>query len=506
MTYRKPAKPRYGLSKSRVTSFEQCSKKLWLSVHHPEFGERDDGAEAGFATGNRVGDLACALHPEGIMVEADPNLAAALETITKLIAESHPGPIFEATFQYEGVLVRVDVLERADTSTWRAAEVKSSTKVKDYHRGDLATQIWVMRGAGIELSSAAIRHIDTSFELSREGDYTGLFADTDLLLEVEEISNSRPAVVAAARDVLAGEEPDCEMGDHCSSPFDCEFAAYCARDLPPGPAWPVTILPYGGGKKWVREGIDDLLKLSESNLSEKHARVLAATRDDVPFHDEAGARKAISQWGWPRAWLDFETVSPAIPRSLGTRPYQQVPLQFSLHLEQEDGTITHHEFLSCDGCDPRRPCSEALVEMVPENATIIGYNASFEKRVLRDLAGWFDDLSERLLTMAEHTVDLLPVARNTWYHRDQRGSWSIKAVLPTITSELDYASLEVKDGVNAQEAWYEAADPSCDPSRREALEEALKAYCERDTWAMVAVARGLTGEASKQKQGMREVK
>ena len=113
--------------------------------------------------------------------------------------------------------------------------------------------------------------------------------------------------------------------------------------------------------------------------------------------------------------------------------------------------------------------------------------------MLRDLAASFPDLSSRLEAMAEATVDLLPVARNHWYHRDQRGSWSIKAVLPTIAAELDYGALEVKDGGDAQAAWFEAADPACDPLRREALEEALKAYCARDTWAMVAVARALAG-------------
>lgn len=149
-------------------------------------------------------------------------------------------------------------------------------------------------------------------------------------------------------------------------------------------------------------------------------------------------------WEWPRAWLDFETIAAALPRWTGTRPYQQIPFQFSLHLEVSDGTITHHEFLSCDGSDPRRACAEALVTMIPVGACVIAYNASFEKRVLRDLAGWSHDLAKSLLALEEAGVDLLPLARAHWYHRDQRGSWSIKAVLPTIAPELDYASLEVR--------------------------------------------------------------
>lgn len=482
---------RHGLSKSRITSFEQCPKKLWLSVHSPDLAQYDDGAEMRFAGGNEVGDIACAMHPQGVMVEAEPDLTAALAITARLLAEGHPGPIFEATFQHDGVLVRVDVLERADGSAWRAAEVKSSTGVKDYHRGDLATQVWVMREAGLELEGAAIRHVDKTFELTREGHYEGLLSDAELMDDLEDTIRSRAALVAEARAVLAEDEPAIEMGDQCTSPFECEFSKYCGRDIPAGPEWPVTVLPRGGGKKWLQKGIKDLLELSEDDLSSKNAQILAATRDGLPFHDVEGACREMAEWGWPRAWLDFETIAPAVPRWIGTRPYQQIPFQFSLHLEQEDGTITHHGFLSCDGSDPRRACAEALVNMVPGDATVVAYYAPFERRVLRDLAAWEPDMAELLLAMAEATVDLLPVTRNNWYHRDQRGSWSIKAVLPTIAPDLDYSTLEVKDGSNAQMAWLEAAEETCSELRREALADALKAYCERDTWAMVMVARRL---------------
>ena len=493
MTEHRPR--RFGLSKSKITAFEQCPKRLWLQTHRPDLAEVDEGAELRFAAGNAVGEIACALHPGGVMVEAEPDLAAALAQTEALIARGHPGPIFEATFQHQGVLVRVDVLERLDEGGWAAAEVKSSTKVKDYHRGDVATQAWVMREAGLDLRRAGLRHVDTSFMLTREGDYDGLFADAELLGELEETIAARPALVAEARAVLAGPEPERTMGDHCSSPFDCEFAGYCGRDLPPGPEWPVTVLPRGGGKKWLEKGIEDLLDLAEGDLNPIGARVLAATRDARPFHDAEGARRAMSHWGWPRAWLDFETIATAIPRWIGTGPYQQVPFQFSLHLERRGGRMTHHEFLSCDGGDPRRACAEALVEAIPEGATIIAYYAPFERRVLRELARDVPEHAERLEAMADATVDLLPVTRDHWYHRDQRGSWSIKAVLPTVAAELDYGALEVKDGGDAQSAWLEAADPACDPLRREALEEALKAYCERDTWAMVALARALVKSA-----------
>lgn len=483
-----PETRRFGLSKSKLTTFEQCPRRLWQQTHAPERAEVDEDQAARMAMGHTVGDIACGLCPGGVMVDAEEGLGVAVATTHRLIEDGHPGPIFEATFEHDGVLVRVDILSRDGLGGWYLAEVKSSTRVKAYYLGDLATQVWVLQNAGIVLSGAAIRHIDTSFVLEREGDYTGLFYDDDRLADIASLIASRGNVVAAARAMLAGDEPDITPGEQCSDPFECEFYGWCTRDMPAGPEWTVDILPRGGGKRWRAEGIVDLLALDEAALSPLHARVLTATRDEVPFHDVDGARKTISQWGWPRAWLDFETINPAIPRWVGTRPYQQVPFQFSLHLEQSDGTITHHEFLDTSGADPRRPCAEALAALIPEDATIIAYFVGFERRVLRELASQFPDLSERLTAMADKAEDLLPVARACWYHRDQRGSWSIKAVLPTIAA-LDYDALEVKHGGMAQEAWIEAVDPSTDLVRKWALEEGLRAYCQQDTWAMILLAR-----------------
>lgn len=489
MATTKPRRP--GLSKSRITALEQCPRKLWLSVHRPDLAEMDEGSEARFAAGHEVGAIACKLHPEGVMVEADDGLGAALAQTRALIDAGHPGPIFEATFEHDGVLVRVDVLAR-DRQGWRVAEVKSSTAPKAYHHGDLATQIWVLRGAGITVTRAAIRHVNREFVLEREGDHVGLFTDAELLSAIEETVAGRGAVAEAARQTLAGIEPEIAPGDHCSSPFDCEFSAWCGGDLPVGPEWPVSILPYGGGKKWAAKGIEDLLSLDENALPPLQAKIVTATRTGIPFHDAAHAVTAMQGWGFPRTWLDFETIQFAVPRWLGTRPYEQIPFQYSAHIEAADGSLQHQAFLVLDGSDPRRACAESLVANVPADGAIIAYNAGFERSVLKGLASQFEDLAAPLLAMAERTVDLLPVARQSWYHRDQRGSWSIKAVLPTL-SNLAYDSLAVADGMMAQAAWHEASSSDCAPARRTELGNALHEYCAQDTWAMIAVARALVG-------------
>lgn len=488
---------RFGLSKSKITAFEQCARKLWLSKHRPDLALLDDDAEARFATGHEVGELACRLLPSGVMVEADPDLAAAVTRTRELLASGWSEPIFEATFEHDGVLVRVDVLEKAEDG-WAVAEVKSAAGVKDYHLGDLATQIWVMKQAGVSVSSACIRHIDSAFRLKAEGDYRGLFKDADRFEMLADRIADRAKIVASARAVLASPEPEIGTGDHCSSPFQCEFAQHCSRNDAPQPGWPIGLLPRTGrivAAQWAEEGIFDLREVPVGALkSAVHERVRDATFNDTVYHDRDGAIAATVGWGWPRAYLDFETIGPAIPKWIGCKPFQQVPFQFSCHIECALGEVTHHGFLSIDGGDPRRACAEALVAALSGDrcGSVIAYNASFERRCVLELADAFPDLTSELKAIAAKIVDLLPVTRDHYYHRDQRGSWSIKAVLPTVAPELAYDDLTVKDGGAAQVAWSESAHPDTTDARRAELKEGLEIYCARDTEAMIVLLKRLT--------------
>ena len=481
---------KYGLSKSRLTLFEQCHRRLWLSVHRPDVSVVTAGVRAGFADGHRVGELACRLLLNGILIDEQTGLSAALDQTAQLLTSGWDHPIFEATFARDGVLVRVDLMIPADHG-WHVAEVKNTTGVKDYHRGDLATQLWVMRGTGVRVTSASIRHIDRAFVLTREGNYAGLFADTFLGPELEPIIAGRGAVVDAARAVLAGDEPIREMGAHCDVPFACSFKAWCGRDLKPAPSWPVSLLPDMLGKKTAarlqEQGIADLMQApAEAMPSVKLARVHAATLSGVPYHDAAAIIADTKGWSYPRIFLDFETIQFAIPRWIGTRPFDQVPFQYSAHIQQIDGSVEHHAFLSIDGDDPRRRCAEQLVTL-PTAGSVIAWNAGFERSVLLSLAALFPDLAAALGSLASRLVDLLPVTRRHYYHRDMRGSWSLKAVLPTL-GVPGYDDLgDVRSGTDAQVGYLEAIEPATSDDRRQSLRLALLAYCERDTEAMLVV-------------------
>jgi CRISPR/Cas system-associated exonuclease Cas4 (RecB family) len=485
----------FGLSKSRIAAFEQCPKRLWLQVHRPELADVDPSKALSFSAGHEVGEVACALVPGGVMIEAEPDLTAAAERTAQLIATGERQPLFEATFVHDGVLVRLDIMEPREDGSWHVAEVKSATSRKQCYIADLATQLWVLRENGVAVGSAAIRHIHNQFELEHEGYFEGLFVDAPSLDDTHDLVKSRAETVSAARTVLAGDEPSMDMGDHCQSPYSCEFSGYCAQSVVE-PAWPISLLPHSGRKlanHWAQSGVHDLTDLPLGSLANSlHARIHEATSSGIPFHDAEGARRATANWSWTRSYLDFETIAFAVPRWIGTRPWQQVPFQFSLHVEDEAGGLVHKEFLCLGPVDPRRLCAEALLEAVPTDGAIIAYNASFERTCIKQLAALFPDLRHALEALANRIVDLLPVTRNHWYHREQRGSWSIKAVLPTITEESGYKALSVADGSAAQVAYLEASRPDCDPERKEQIARDLRAYCLLDTRAMVALLQHLT--------------
>lgn len=477
-----------GLSKSKISAFEQCPKRLWLQSHQPEFAPSDPSREARFAIGDEVGEKACELAGPGQMIEANPSLAAALDETANLLASGYKAAIFEGTFAHQGVLIRADIMAQNAVGGWDVAEVKSSTKVKDYHKGDLATQIWVMQHAGVAIGKASIRHINNQFKLGADRDYRDLFFDADLSQEIGPIIAGRDLIVEQARATLSGEEPTIETGPQCTSPFECEFRLYCTKKEGRNSEWPISELPNTGravAEKWKAQNKFDLSDLSVGDLDNPlHERIRQTVASQTIYHDAVAVRSEVAEWKYPRTYLDFETIAFAIPRWVGTNPYQQTPFQFSAIVETSPGEVLDPiDFIDLSGEDPRRACAAALSKL-PREGSVIAWNKSFEARCLKDLALHSPVVADPLFNLAERLVDPLPIARRHYYHPKQRGSWSIKKVLPAIAPELGYEDLDISDGGQAQAGYQAAVSSQCSPARKRLIEENLVEYCRLDTVGM----------------------
>ncbi len=506
-----------GLSKSRILAHRQCPKRLWLQIYKPELIVTDDATEARFAAGTHVGEVARGLHPDGLLIDHDDLKQCLADTAQALAAT--PRPIFEATLQFDGVLIRADLL-LPEEDGYRLVEVKSSASVKAYHYDDAAVQAWVTRQAGIPLTRVEIAHIDTSFVYPGVGDYRGLLKHADITDPVSILESQVGAWAAAARTTLSGAEPVIESGEQCHTPFECPFLAHCqpvaenvagcAFGYASGYAsgyFPPEILPYGKqlAAALRAEGFNDLRDVPADRLQKaKHQRIWRATVSQQAEIDSAAGQQ-LAALPYPRFYLDFETIHFAVPIWAGTRPYRQIPFQWSCHIESAPDVIAHHAFLAEDQNDPRRDFAESLLKVLDKSflptthsatfsdaGPIFVYNQGFENARIKELATAFPDLAPALHAAIARVVDLLPLTRDHYYHPDMRGSWSIKAVLPTIAPELAYDQLSVADGGMAQEAFLETMQPQTTPERRTQLRQSLLDYCARDTWAMVRLTQFFT--------------
>ena len=481
---------RHYLSKSKIMLGRQCEKRLWLEVHRPELIEYGPDTEQRFAVGNEVNDIARAQYPDGVLVTYDHGAMAAVEDTQRLLNEQPDTPIFEATFEAQGVLVRVDILKPCREG-YELIEVKSSASVKGHHYEDSAVQTWVLECAGIPVKAIYLCHIDKQFVYPGNGDYRGLFHYENITQKVRELSREVPQWVQHYKDMLDGGEPEIATGPQCTDPYDCPLIDYCRGEET---EYPLRHLPYISRQRdaLTAEGIADIRDIPEGRLSSAtQERVRRVTITGKPeLSPEAFAE--IGKYDYPRYYLDFETIRFAIPIWEGTSPYKQLPFQWSCHIELANGELRHEEYLDTIGKPPMRTCAESLIEIIGEEGPIFTYGA-FEKGVLNALIARYPDLAEDLHKLKERLVDLLPIMRRTYYHPDMLGSWSLKNVLPTIAPHLDYESLgDVQDGNAAGTAYLQIINPETDAAERQRLVCDLLAYCKRDTLALVELVTYLS--------------
>lgn len=501
----------FKLSKSRLLAYRQCPRRLWLQTHRPELAMADTASAAWMASGTEAGEVFRSLHPEGILIDTD-DLGEALRQTRTLLASQPRKALFEATLEAGDVLVRIDLLA-PDEAGYRLVEAKSSTSVKDYHLDDAAIQTWVAQAAGLSVTGTAIAHINREFVYPGQQHYQGLFAETRIDQEVAARLPFISSWVKDAQATLAGKEPDIPPGEQCEQPFSCPFWMHCQPATSGTADYPVTILPRSQRlvEELKREGYADLREVPEERLeNERQRTVWRATQSGQAIVGEE-IRYLARTLPYPRYYLDFETIAFAAPRWAGTRPYQQVPFQFSCHTEIASGIVLPAAYLDCDGNDPRRDFAETLIATVdpaklakmgldapagasPQPGPILVYNAAFERSRISELAAAFPDLAPALHAINTRLVDLLPPTRAHYYHPAMHGSWSLKAVLPTIEPGLAYEGMAVANGGDAQTAYLELISPETSAERRAALRQGLLDYCALDTYGLLRLVAFFAGE------------
>ena len=353
-----------------------------------------------------------------------------------------------------------------------------------------------MIGAALPLTGVELANVNTAFVYPGDGDYHGLLKSNPLDGDVASLLPAVPPWIADARATLAGAEPAIAIGPQCHNPYECPFQSHCSAGQPPQPDYPLGCLPRLSGQRLqglVEQGMTDVRHIpADYPLTAKQAGVARAIRSGVAERDPAAAT-LLNGLAYPRYYLDFESLQVAVPLWAGTRPYQHLVVQWSCHVETAPGQLTHQAFLAEDGDDPRRAFAEALVKTVGDAGPVFVYIRSFEVGRLRELARSYPDLMPALAALIARVVDLKPLTERYYCHPAMEGSWSLKAVLPTIAPELDYDALAIGDGGAASSAWREMYHSDTSAERRTKLRAALAEYCQRDTLALVRLTAFLAG-------------
>ncbi|MDL2220666.1 DUF2779 domain-containing protein [Eubacteriales bacterium OttesenSCG-928-N14] len=493
------------LSKSKYCLGVQCPKILWMDKNMPEQKAEQD--QSRFEAGNMVGDLAMGYF--GAYTEVPfcrEDKGQMLSTTQQLIEQGTP-VIAEASFSYDGNFCSVDLLKKGEGG-YEIVEVKSSSgeqtdtagNVKVVYLDDMAYQYYVLTHAGLPVTKVSLMRLNKNYERQGDLDLQQLFVLTDCTELVKRMQDEIPARIDHIKQVATQQmEPQMLLGRSCDDPYPCAYHNWCFRNLPQNNVFDIGFRFSKQNKEQMyRDGIIRMEDVLHSNIRlshMQHLQIITALEDAPPHVDREKIQQFLDTLHYPLYHLDFETYQQVVPLWDGVKPYEQIPFQYSLHIQQTPcGEAEHKEYLAQAGEDCRRELAERLCADIPRDVCVLAFNAGFEKSRIQALANRFADLRGHLMDIRENFVDLaMPFSAGHYYARQMGGSYSIKVVLPAICGgdpDLDYNKLEsIHNGSEAMAAFASLHEKT--PEEIAQTRTALLAYCKLDTLAMVKILERL---------------
>ncbi|MDP3990670.1 MAG: DUF2779 domain-containing protein [archaeon] len=469
------------LTKSKYIVGLSCPKYLWMMFHDldkiPAF---DPSTEYIMKQGNIVGKLAKQLFPDGIDLPED-DFKANIKKTQELIKQKKT--IFEAGIISGNLYARADILEPVGNE-WDIIEVKSSTQVKEDHIHDVSFQKHVYQLAGLKIRKCYLMHINNEFVKKGKIDPNKLLIKEEITAEVENVIVGISDRIDYMMEIVnSTEAPDVLIGKGCSNGLEC-ISEDCWNFLPEGHVFEL----YYGGKKSLELleaeifSLKDIPDTFQLNSKQQLQRKCANTGET--HVDKDGIKKFLATLKEPVQYLDFETFMTAVPLFDGTRPYQQIPFQFNFFVNGKG-----YDYLHDSKEDPRSRVLLELKKVIGPKGSVVVYNKSFEIGRLREMAEVVPSEKEWVENVISRIVDLIdPFKAFDYYNPKQKGSCSLKAVMPAVLGEDHYKKLNIGDGGLASTLYFEMMFDGGKDVRSDLLK-----YCQLDTEGMVWIVRELRG-------------
>jgi len=474
------------LSKSKYLAGLQCSKLLWYHYNaRAEIPAPDEATQAIFDQGHEVGELAKSLFPGGIdvakgIVDFDQVLPQSLEAL-KLRK-----PLFEAAFKHKNAYARADILNPAGRDQWDIIEVKSSTELKEINLHDLALQRYAYEGAGLKVRHCFLMYINNQYVRRGPLDPEKLFLQEDVSKQVADLLPGVEGKLKSMAEVIRlKKHPDIPIGPQCSEPYECLLQDICWKFLPDHNVF--TLYRLGQkGFDLLKQGVEKIVDVPpEFKLSGAQRVQLDSVKSDRPNINRVAIADFLKRLEYPLYYLDFETFGTAVPLFDEVRPYQQIPFQFSLHIaSSESSRPEHHSYLAEGTADPRTEILSRLKRLLGTTGSIVSYNAAFERARMRESCEAYPEYATWWEAAEPRIVDLLePFRAFHYYHPDQKGSASMKAVLPALTGK-GYEGMAIADGGAASREYLRVTFGKATSVEREKVRKQLEEYCGLDTIGM----------------------
>ena len=470
------------LSKSKYLNGLQCPKYLWVKLNEPDRVPRFDTSMLyRFNQGHLVGEFAKKLFPDGVDIP-DDDFTINLKQTEELLKERKP--LFEAGIMVDNTFSRIDILKPVGKDEWDIIEVKSSTKIKNINFHDVSFQRYCCEKYGLKIRNCFLMTVNNEYVRQSDIDPAHLLTMTKIR---DGATNGLQQRVDSMFSTIASDKcPAITIGKQCDSPYECPLKEECWSFLPEN-----NIFDMYGSKKDAFElfekGIYSFKDIPDGfPLSGKQEIQKGCDISEKPHIDQEPIRLFLNNLEYPLYYLDFETFSGAIPLFDGTRPYQQIPFQFSLHVvDVESATPRHYSFLADAEGDPRAKFVASLKRVLGNSGSIVVYNQSFGKGVLSALAEMFPEYNDWVENLNDRIIDLLAPFRSFhYYDARQKGSASIKNVLPVLTG-TSYDHLNISDGMNASLAFLGVISNSASAEEGIKIRNDLEKYCELDTEGMI---------------------
>ena len=484
------------ISKSKFLQGLQCPKLIWSSYNAKHlFPKVDDALQSVFDQGHEIGAFAKRMFPNGIEIDVAPSdFESAIQLTRKHLSSRRP--IFEATLSANGGYARADILYPVGKDEWNLIEVKSTTGFEPIHIPDLAFQAWVFTKAGIKIRQCFLCHINNKFVRHGEVDPKEFFTMRDVTAEVSAYSSKIVDQISEmGKTIRAAKCPDIQIGQQCKKPHKCALYERCWSFLPVNNVLELRNDKKGRGWDLLKRGILKIARIPKIYpLSEKQEIQRATVISGKPYVELKQIQSFLRKMEHPIHFLDFETFQKAVPIFDGTRPYEQIPFQFSLHIIQKAGAKPEHRKFLADGRnDPRAEFMRQLKSSVLSSGSILVFNASFEKSRLKECAAFMPKYQKWVTSLNRRIVDLeKPFSAFNYYNPKQGSRTSMKLVLPALTGK-DYKGLEIQEGGAASREFIRVTFGDVTKSERKQVRKALDEYCGQDTEGMVWILDALRG-------------